>query len=589
MDKEDSANLSDASLVEEEEAEAEVEAEEGGSSSESVIDLPGIPVTAPIEEPGKRMEVEDFNGFRDADVAVVRAKKMRLDKSGVVQEELLEAQYYFSARIRPKKSLSKLARNAIMKASALPGVGKAAAVKPAKPQPAKSKPKPAPMTQTSNSDYTAAQASGGGGLKLKLFSKMSEKNQLGSPTSETGKPQKAADTSGGIGIASSPSLTVSRQKRSGAGTKRQAGSQPSVSITPVSGGGKRTAFGSPGELMNWQQQQQQQQQQVKEPEQYVGGDKQKGSASDRPILRPTHSTMVTCNIHCSGVSGFPTLSCKSCQSMFHPPCVGLAEGTNYEGHDFYCISCQPPAGKENFAGSRLFASAARRQQQQPTSSPSRATSSQQSVQDAFPPHGLPKGLSIIPSSSAKPKGKSKPFKTTSSSSYGKYQQQNGLDVNKKSFYPKLQAPTHAAVTSRRSSSGNAQTAAPNASSPAPVEAQSVINIAGNKYLVVPHPANKTISADGGKKTTADCTPTLANTRAGKLLLRPFDKDSNMPSFEVEESPDGKLVLVPASGSPKLGKNPFKKQDIQEKVTYFATMNLLLIGILLDVVLYFFYF
>ena len=33
--------------------------------------------------------------------------------------------------------------------------------------------------------------------------------------------------------------------------------------------------------------------------------------------------------------------------MFHPVCVGLMEGPDYNGFDFYCADCAPPPGKEN--------------------------------------------------------------------------------------------------------------------------------------------------------------------------------------------------------------------------------------------------
>ena len=49
----------------------------------------------------------------------------------------------------------------------------------------------------------------------------------------------------------------------------------------------------------------------------------------------------------TGVSGFPSLSCTACQSMFHPICVGLVDGVDYSVYDFYCAMCHPPPGKEN--------------------------------------------------------------------------------------------------------------------------------------------------------------------------------------------------------------------------------------------------
>jgi hypothetical protein len=71
--------------------------------------------------------------------------------------------------------------------------------------------------------------------------------------------------------------------------------------------------------------------------------------SSFPILRPSFSAPgVSCSIHCPGVSGFPSLSCTSCHSLFHPACVGLHDGIDYsEKYNFYCAGCHPPPGKEN--------------------------------------------------------------------------------------------------------------------------------------------------------------------------------------------------------------------------------------------------
>ena len=68
----------------------------------------------------------------------------------------------------------------------------------------------------------------------------------------------------------------------------------------------------------------------------------------KPILRPPISTHITCSIHCPNASGYPQLSCVSCQSLYHPACVGLGPTiSDYLAYDFYCSTCQPPSGKEN--------------------------------------------------------------------------------------------------------------------------------------------------------------------------------------------------------------------------------------------------
>ena len=70
----------------------------------------------------------------------------------------------------------------------------------------------------------------------------------------------------------------------------------------------------------------------------------------------------------------------------------------------------------------------------------------------------------------------------------------------------------------------------------PIEAQSVVNIAGMKYLVVPHPDPDVIKS---KKKN--------NGVPGKLpiVLKPQGSiTDDCPSFEVEETSEGKLTLLP---------------------------------------------
>ena len=67
----------------------------------------------------------------------------------------------------------------------------------------------------------------------------------------------------------------------------------------------------------------------------------------RAALRPNNMTSrVNCSIHCAKTSGPPELSCHSCNKLFHPVCVGLMEGPDYSGFDFYCADCPPPPGTE---------------------------------------------------------------------------------------------------------------------------------------------------------------------------------------------------------------------------------------------------
>jgi len=78
--------------------------------------------------------------------------------------------------------------------------------------------------------------------------------------------------------------------------------------------------------------------------------------------------------------------------------------------------------------------------------------------------------------------------------------------------------------------------APNADAEAPIDSQGVVNIAGVKYLVVPNTAvTKAVEeGDGGKLS---------------LLLQPSSGDSTLPAFEVEQGPDGSLLLVPLGDAP----------------------------------------
>ena len=127
------------------------------------------------------------------------------------------------------------------------------------------------------------------------------------------------------------------------------------------------------------------------------------------------------------------------------------------------------------------------------------------------PHKLPRGLSIIPTSKSKSIGSEKPV--------------NGL--------PK-------SMTNKRP--------------PKSIENQSMVNIAGIKYLIVPHPPERAKSTSKSHMKESD----KSNSQKLPFLLKPSnDAPQEMPIFEVEETPEGKLLLVPSSGPLKKGENPFK--------------------------------
>eukprot|EP00095_Tigriopus_kingsejongensis_P000598 maker-scaffold95_size379157-snap-gene-2.34 protein:Tk00598 transcript:maker-scaffold95_size379157-snap-gene-2.34-mRNA-1 annotation:"f-box lrr-repeat protein 7" len=248
------------------------------------------------------------------------------------------------------------------------------------------------------------------------------------------------------------STTLKRKTPQAAATNMPA--PPSMTITPISNSGRSSVANFHMPTSAW------------------------SKPAPKKVLRPKHAKVVSCNIHCPGVlDRIPSLSCLACQSMFHPPCLGLIEGLDYESTcDFYCISCKPPPGKENSVPS-----------------PAGWRASKAAAAAATPPT-LNGGSAEI-----------KPLRQ--------------------------------------------------------LEAQSIINIAGVKYLAVPHP-NKTRVAAARQKRASMIKSGLPDKSLPNellpLLLKPAkDSPSSMPLFEVEESSDGKLLLLPTDGPLKPGENPFK--------------------------------
>jgi len=199
------------------------------------------------------------------------------------------------------------------------------------------------------------------------------------------------------------------------------------------------------------------------------------NSKKKPILRPPISTHITCSIHCPNASGCPQLNCVSCQSLYHPSCVGLGPGSDYLACDFYCASCQPPSGKEN--------------------KPFTLGNSSTTI------------TSALGSSAATTKAKSVPSVTlTPTGNTGGKKRQSLAEGPGKSAMPLR-----------------------------PIESQSVVNIAGMKYLVVPHPDPGAIKSKKKDSNSASKLP---------ILLKPTVTGEDLPSFEVEESSDGKLMLLP---------------------------------------------
>jgi hypothetical protein len=87
----------------------------------------------------------------------------------------------------------------------------------------------------------------------------------------------------------------------------------------------------------------------------------------------------------------------------------------------------------------------------------------------------------------------------------------------------------------------------------PLEAQSVINIGGIKYLVVPQPHANSASAVQAKLSAAGGEERLP------ILLKPSTPSDDFPTFEIRETSDGQLLLtqLPNNEKPQPLKNVLK--------------------------------
>ena len=290
--------------------------------------------------------------------------------------------------------------------------------------------------------------------------------------------------------------------------------------------------------------------------------------------------------------------------MFHPVCVGLMEGPDYNGFDFYCADCAPPPGKENVqmpppltrkkpsvdksnvenisAKSKLHSS---KGPLSATITPSNniEESSHLNTSKLVEPQ-----ISITPTNSSKPssrwpQSKATPPQATLSKSKAAKRPFSSVDVS-----PITPDSRHGARPSKMNSimggsttltpvskaQGNAKTDEHAVSGNKkvtpirPVEAQTVINIGGIKYLVVPHPTgseskNETKQNDQRTKKKSK-SPLPGSSEEGSLMSRlPFllkpavdsvhgemgesQGANGPPTFEIEEMSDGRLILIPKSG------------------------------------------
>ena len=289
-----------------------------------------------------------------------------------------------------------------------------------------------------------------GKLKVKMFSKMKEKNTIDSPKGLHTKNDP--DSSYGDGSFANPAAIGKHNL-------------PSMMPSPVAS-------------------------KIKKPK-----------TATRSVLRPNDMTPgMNCSIHCDGATGPPVLSCFNCHRLFHPVCVGLMEGPDYSSFDFYCADCRPPPGKEC------------------VEMPPPLTKKADNRKSGFMSH-IPSMAQRISSSPPVSQGFQNSALATTSQKSKKMQ-------SKKS-------PLR------------------------PIESQAVINVAGTKYLVVPHP---TVSNEPKKvKKTPDLLP---------LLLKPANpitkSGDRLPSFEIEQSADGKMILIPFDDKSNAKLLPMKQFDASTK-------------------------
>ena len=146
-------------------------------------------------------------------------------------------------------------------------------------------------------------------------------------------------------------------------------------------------------------------------------------------LRPSKPTQLPCSIHCLGVTAIPSLSCTACHCLYHPKCVGLPHSVaTSPHHQFYCSDCIPPPDKTG-----------------PVSAPTSSSGvTSQAVSKEAPPL----------------------------SAFNRQQQQI-------SSSPATRVdPQRPKVVNNREEKKPA---------PAPFPGQQMVNIAGKKFLVTPHP------------------------------------------------------------------------------------------------------
>ena len=277
------------------------------------------------------------------------------------------------------------------------------------------------------------------------------------------------------------------------------------------------------------------------------------------------------------------------------------EGPDYSGFDFYCADCPPPPGKENVQMPPPLTRKKPLQNQTDLNNPeltntlnskglSAATITPTNMLEPSNDilssrYGEPK-ISITPTNGTKnltsrwPQNHTKTSQQIHSKSKSMKRPLSSVDVSpvvsntnykkakQKPNNPLMSGTTTLTPVSRSqaiaNNDENAIAGNKKVTPLRPVEAQTVINIGGIKYLVVPHPPSpdsKTDSSSAKKKvksTSPDVTdqekrksnnvsklPFLLRPAAGNNSLENGDLNSP-PTFEIEETKDGKLILLPIS-------------------------------------------
>eukprot|EP00092_Neocalanus_flemingeri_P034768 GFUD01037838.1.p1 GENE.GFUD01037838.1~~GFUD01037838.1.p1 ORF type:complete len:1533 (+),score=504.50 GFUD01037838.1:53-4651(+) len=247
------------------------------------------------------------------------------------------------------------------------------------------------------------------------------------------------------------------------------------------------------------------------------------------IIRPSKPTLLPCSIHCPGVTGFPSLSCTSCHCLFHPKCVGLPPSLGSSSqHEFYCNDCQPNS----------------------TTTPTNP-GLQPEKPKLITPHAP--GVPVAP---IKTLSMDREVTKKQAEVVHKTQEIKRQEISRAKD---IQKPVKAKVPPP----------------PRPFEGQTIINIAGKKFLVIPHPAPVNIESPPPSppptiRAVQGFPPTQNNQNNSNqdkpvnekldILLKPVENYPKMPCFEVEVTPEGKYLL---SAKDNNSKNLFG-EDIPKK-------------------------